>query len=204
MISIVNYGMGNIRSIQNALDFLGLDSRLIKIPEEILNSEKIILPGVGSFRRAMENIQSLGIENALTQAAMENKVPTIGICLGMQLLTGQSEEDGTTKGLGWIPGKVEMLPTDVQDIKIPHIGFNRVKFSRPDEGLYSGLGEGADFYFVHSYRMICDNEEHVSGWVEYGERFAASVHMENIYGVQYHPEKSQSNGLMVLKKFGEI
>jgi len=203
LISIVNYGMGNIRSIQNALQFIGSKSCVIRAGDEILRSDKIILPGVGSFRVAMENIRKQDLEAALNEAVLKRHTPILGICLGMQLLADTGEEDGLTKGLGWIRGSVKRFPDEKLSIKVPHIGFNTVRFNPADSPLYNDLGAQADFYFVHSYRMICDDQEDVSSWADYGERFVASVHKENIFGVQFHPEKSQNNGLILLKNFCE-
>lgn len=202
MISIVDYGMGNLRSIQNALTYIGVDSRITGSPDEILKSEKLILPGVGSFRVAMENLKRKGLLPALNKAVLEQKIPVLGICLGMQLLAEQGEEDGPTKGLGWIPGEVKHFPKK-DKIKVPHIGFNTVSFKSEDI-LFSGLNNCADFYFVHSYHMICRDPYNVSSWSKYGEEFVAGVHHENIFGTQFHPEKSQSNGLRVLKNFANL
>ncbi|NQU95474.1 MAG: imidazole glycerol phosphate synthase subunit HisH [Candidatus Omnitrophica bacterium] len=205
MVSIVNYKMGNIRSIQNALSYLGVDSRVIDSPEEILTSKKLILPGVGSFRVAMEHIRAMKLFEALNEAALKQGVPLLGICLGMQLLATEGEEEGPTKGFGWIPGRVKRFSPERLSIKVPHIGFNTVYFEPKSKTLFEGLETCADFYFVHSYRMICEEPEKcVSSWADYGERFVASVEHRNIFGTQFHPEKSQSNGLTVLKNFCAI
>lgn len=203
MISIVNYGMGNIRSVQNALQFIGAKSRVIGASDEILRSDKIILPGVGSFRAAMENIRKQNLEESLNEAVLKRRIPILGICLGMQLLADLGEEDGLTKGLGWIRGSVKRFPDEKLSIKVPHIGFNTVHFNSANSAMGHDLGAHADFYFVHSYRMVCQDIQDVSSWVDYGEKFVASVHKENIFGVQFHPEKSQNNGLTLLKNFCE-
>lgn len=203
-ISIVNYKMGNIRSIQNALGYLDVASEVINTPEQILGSKMLILPGVGSFRKAMEYIRGMNLFDALNEAVLKQKTPILGICLGMQLLANESEEDGLTAGFGWIQGKVKRFPAEELRIKVPHIGFNSAYFQPKARNLFGGLGKCADFYFVHSYRMICNDAEDVSSWADYGERFAASVQRDNISGMQFHPEKSQSNGLTVLKNFCNI
>ena len=203
MISIVNYGMGNIRSVQNALSYVGGASRVVSSPEEILKSSKLILPGVGSFRAAMENIRRENLELPLNEAVLKRGAPILGICLGMQILAEEGEEDGPTKGLGWIRGRVQRFPAEKLSIKVPHIGFNSVEFEPSKPGLFQALGGKADFYFVHSYRMVCARED-VSCWANYGEKFIAGVQKKNIFGLQFHPEKSQSNGLSVLKKFLEL
>lgn len=202
MVSIVNYKMGNIRSVQNALSFLGVDSCVIDSPKEVIESKKLILPGVGSFRVAMEHIKDMGLFDALNEAVIQRGTLIMGICLGMQLLAEIGEEDGLTSGFGWLPGIVKRFPSDDLSIKVPHIGFNSVYFKPVSENLFMGLGKCADFYFVHSYRMLCpEPEKYVSSWADYGERFVASVQHKNIFGTQFHPEKSQSNGLIVLKNF---
>lgn len=203
MVDIVNYGMGNIRSVENALRYLGHESRVIDSPEQVSKSAKLILPGVGSFRAAMENIRRLGLFEPLDEAVRGKKTPILGICLGMQLLAEHGEEDGPSEGLGWIRGAVLRFPEASLSIKVPHIGFNTAHFETRRNGLFSGLKERADFYFVHSYRLVCEDAGLVSSWANYGERFAASVQNGNIFGTQFHPEKSQFNGLQVLKNFCE-
>ncbi|MFH1791314.1 MAG: imidazole glycerol phosphate synthase subunit HisH [Candidatus Omnitrophota bacterium] len=205
MIGIVNYRMGNIRSVVNALEYLGEESKVIDTPEQILKADKLILPGVGSFRVAMEHINAMGFFDALNEAVIGKRVPILGICLGMQLLAEDSDEDGLTPGFGWIPGNVRRFPVEILGKKVPHIGFNTAVFDPGRRGLFGRLGRQADFYFVHSYRFVCRKpERHVSSWTLYGERFASSVENENIYGMQFHPEKSQSNGLTVLRNFCDM
>ena len=200
----MNYGAGNIRSVQNALNYLGVDSRLISSPKEVLESEKLILPGVGSFRLAMENIKKRELLDALNRAVLDEKTPILGICLGMQLMAEESEEDGLTKGFGWIKGTFKKFPAEKLKIKVPHVGFNTVFFEKQKNTLFKGLGRKADYYHVHSYRLAYDESEDVSGWSEYGEKFVASIEKENIFGTQFHPEKSQSNGLTLLKNFADL
>ena len=146
MISILNYGMGNIRSVENALNYLGVEYKLIDTPEEILESEKLIIPGVGSFRKAMENMKKKKFIEPLNEVAMKKKIPILGICLGMQLMSEGSQEDGLTKGLGWIKGSIKKIPADKTDIKLPHAGFNEVIFEKKNKKLYEELGDKADFY----------------------------------------------------------
>jgi len=201
MISILNYEMGNIRSIQNALDFIGIGCRVIDTQKDILESEKLILPGVGSFAVAMENIRRKDLLDALNEAALVKKIPILGICLGMQLLMDKSEEGGLNQGFGWIGGAVKRFDPYKLSIKVPHIGFNTVYFESNNNGLFRGLGSSADFYFIHSYRVECQNREDISSWANYGERFTAGIQRKNIFGVQFHPEKSQTNGLAVIRNF---
>lgn len=198
-ITIVNYGMGNIFSVKNALNYLGVEYEFSNNPDIISNAEKIILPGVGSFKKAMQNIVSMGIDNAICQAANRG-TPVLGICLGMQLLGKSGTEDGFTLGLGLYDGIVERFPSK-HSIKIPHVGFNEVQ--KPEKTvLYKNIKDQSDFYFVHSYRMSSVNETGVA-YCSYGERFIASFESNNIFGTQFHPEKSQTNGLILLKNFIE-
>lgn len=203
MITIVNYKMGNIRSIVNALSYLGVSSQVTSSPQEILQSEKLILPGVGSYFAAMKNLQSMNLIEPLNEVAMVNKRPILGICLGMQLLAESGTEEGEVQGLGWIPGHVRRFGFENASHRIPHTGFNSVQFRTTKSALYESLSNQKDFYFVHSYHMECD-DEYVSGWAEYHGRFVASVERGNIYGTQFHPEKSQSNGLKVLRNFTQL
>jgi len=203
MISIIDYKMGNIKSIENAFSFLGVDYKIVNSKEDILNSEKIILPGVGSFRQAMQNIKEMNMYDAIREVAIDKKIPILGICLGMQLLADSSQEDGVSNGLGLISANVYKLTTKDEKVKIPHVGFNTV-FHENGGSLFHGLKDSTDFYFVHSYHFIADEQECVSSYSIHGEKFIASVEKENIYGTQFHPEKSQANGLRVLKNFVEL
>jgi glutamine amidotransferase len=196
--------MGNIRSVQNAFNYIGADTKVINSPDQILECEKIILPGVGSYRKAMENLEKKNLIEALKKAVFDKKIPVIGICLGMQLMAEESEEDGLTKGLGWIKGSIKKFPDKKLNIKVPHVGFNEVFFEKNNKKLYKNLGEKADFYYVHSYKIAYEDCDCVSGWSEYGKKIVASIEKDNIYGTQFHPEKSQSNGLHMLKNFAEL
>ncbi len=197
MIAIVDYGMGNLRSVQNALTYLGVDHLVTSDPAQIASSSAIIVPGVGSFRQAMQNLNDTGLAAAIRTAAKE--VPILGICLGMQLLADTGDEDGPSKGLGLIRGVVKRFH-DPQ-VRVPHIGFNAVQ-SSTNSVLFNGIPH-ADFYFVHSYHFICDDASDIAGTATYGAPFVAAVERGTIFGTQFHPEKSQSNGLKVLKNFCE-
>lgn len=200
MISIVNYGMGNIQSIQRALQSLGVENSVVDTPDQISESSKLILPGVGAFPQAMNNIKDRGLLSPLNNAVLERKVPILGICLGMQLMAEWGEEGQHSAGLGWIPGRVRKIKAQ-SGMKVPHVGFNTADFAEKNGALFQGLGSHGDFYFVHSYVFDCMHEEDVSSWTEYGERFVSSVRRNNIFGTQFHPEKSQYNGLTVLANF---
>ena len=201
MLTIVDYGMGNLRSVRNAVAYLGGNAKVSSDPAAIAASDKLILPGVGSFRRAMENIRSRDLIEPLADAVLGRKVPVLGICLGMQLLATHGEEDGGASGLGWIPG--EVLPFRFEDAsaRIPHIGFNAVWATSPASRVFGHLREPTDFYFVHSYYLRCESDASVALWCDYHGRFCAGVERENVFGTQFHPEKSQANGLAVLGNF---
>lgn len=189
--------MGNIYSIQNALKYLGYDSSYSALEDDILNADRIILPGVGSYKKAMENIKAKKLNEVLQEAVVNKKIPILGICLGMQILGISGTEDGFSEGLGLFNGIVEKF--SIADMKIPHIGFNEVV--APNYSiLYKGINNHSDFYFIHSYRMKSEKTEGIAN-CNYGEDFVASFEDGNVFGTQFHPEKSQTNGLTLLKNF---
>lgn len=200
MIAIIDYGVGNLQSVVNALDYIGARSMITADPSAILSADQILLPGVGSFGRAMENIHRVALAPVLEKAVFEEKKPLLGICLGMQLLTERGTEGGDSQGLGWIEGVTEQL--EFGQMKVPHVGWNRTQVQN-DCPLFRGLESAADFYFVHSYVVKCKASE-VIGRCTYGYEFAAAVRKGNIYGTQFHPEKSQEPGLLVLRNFAEL
>lgn len=198
---IVDYGMGNIYSVQSALQYLGIDSVYTNDSIMILEADHILLPGVGSYHVAMENIKRLGLDTVLNEAVISKQIPILGICLGMQLLGMSSTEDGYTEGLGFFDGKCEKFEASAE-LKVPHVGFNDVEI--PEESrLYADLENHSDFYFVHSYRMMTDVKEGIA-YCDYGDRFVASFEKGNVMGTQFHPEKSQRNGLTLLQNFVNI
>ncbi|TDO77434.1 glutamine amidotransferase [Flavobacterium chryseum] len=199
-IVIADYGMGNIKSIVSALNYLGVDDIVVSADYETLKSaDKIILPGVGSFGKAMIQIKQNNLDHYLKEIVVENKKPLIGICLGMQLLGTSSTEDGFTEGLGFVNGRC--IKFDNTDLKVPHVGFNQLKTENRFK-LYEGLTGESDFYFTHSYKMVSEDEINQS-YCNYGDDFIASFEYNNIVGVQFHPELSQKNGLRLLKNFIE-
>jgi len=195
---IIDYGMGNIRSIVGAFKFLGLQEIVISGRlSEISMADRLVLPGVGSFALAMENIRKSGIDKILKKVVVEEKKPILGICLGMQLMGESSEEEGLNRGLGFISANITKFNNKI--IKVPHVGFNQVKF--PDNSmLYKGFNQLSDFYFSHSFQVQSDMD--ISQAVcKYGNKFIASYEVDNIVGVQFHPELSQTNGLRLLDNF---
>jgi glutamine amidotransferase len=198
-IVIVDYSMGNIKSICGALKYLKVDNIIVSNKKnDIFNANKLILPGVGSFAKAMQNIKKLNLDNILKEVVLEKKKPILGICLGMQLMAKSSEEDGLNDGLDFVDTYIKKFDTS---LKIPHIGFNQVKINNNTK-LYNELYNLSDFYFTHSYCMT-KNENINQSFCHYGYDFVASFEINNIAGVQFHPELSQTNGLKLLDNFIE-
>ena len=206
MITIVDYGVGNIFSIKRSLDFIGVDSFLTQDPDEVRKADKIILPGVGAFGDAASKLREHGMDGAINDSVSKG-VPLLGICLGMQLLFDESMEYGNHKGLGLIPGKVEDMNKLVSgsDVLIPQMGWNALSFpgDKPKNELFKYINEGSYVYFVHSYSAV-DCDESVIATSDYTYPVTAAVAKDNVYGVQFHPEKSGDVGLNILKGFAEI
>lgn len=196
MIAIIDYKMGNLKSVKNALDSLGFENIITSDKNEILNADKVILPGVGAFKDAMEIIKSEGLDEVIKEVVKSK--PLLGICLGFQLLFEKSYEFGECDGLGLLKGEIKRL--DVP-LKVPHVGWNCLDIN-PDSKLLKGLNQNY-VYFVHSY-YLDSNEPFVSSYTEYGTKLAVSVEQGNIYGTQFHPEKSGEIGLKILKNFGDL
>jgi len=200
-ITVIDYGMGNIWSVLSALRYLGCNSMVSSDSNEIARAESLLLPGVGSFRKAMATLRQTGLDQAILEAVQTKGSKILGICLGMQLMGGRGSEDGDTPGLGLIPNSVDKFTAqEIGANKIPHIGFDVVR-SKPDACLFRGLPESADFYFVHSYRMLPEGLSGKTASCIYGTEFLAAYEQDNIYATQFHPEKSQTNGLVLLKNF---
>jgi glutamine amidotransferase len=200
MIAIVDYRMGNLRSVEKGFGAAGVSGVVVTDDPRVLSSARgIVLPGVGAFRDASANLTASGLRDVLIERAAAG-VPLLGICLGMQLLASVGLEDGEWEGLGLVPGVCEKLPGGV---KVPHIGWNTVDYPR-DSPLFAGIEEGSAFYFVHSYHLVPDDPAAVIGSTEHGVRFAAAVASGNVYGVQFHPEKSSERGLALLRDFAAI
>jgi glutamine amidotransferase len=200
-ITVVDYGMGNLWSVLSALRYLGCNPILSSDPDHIARADALLLPGVGSFRNAMTALQQKGIDHALAEAVQIKGRKILGICLGMQLMGLSSSEDGKTLGLGFIKSAVDKLTIDEIGMnKLPHIGFDSVH-SQPDSYLFKNIKEATDFYFVHSYRMLPIGLNGVIATCRYGVEFVAAYEQDNIFATQFHPEKSQTNGLILLKNF---
>ncbi|MFD1766086.1 imidazole glycerol phosphate synthase subunit HisH [Sphingorhabdus buctiana] len=199
-ISIVDYGVGNLGSIKNMFKKLGASSRIVSNAEEISESKKLILPGVGAFDAGMRKLEQSGLRQALDQAVLERAIPVMGICLGMQLMTDGSEE-GQIPGLGWIKGKATKFVSGDEKLKVPHMGWNRVDIVKNHPALRN-LGPDSRFYFVHSFHIQCQNRDNVLMRTRYGSTlFDSGFAAGNIIGFQFHPEKSHRFGLALLKGF---
>ncbi|MBL8012936.1 MAG: imidazole glycerol phosphate synthase subunit HisH [Candidatus Omnitrophica bacterium] len=197
-ILIIDYGIGNHQSVANALDFLGYDFELSGELKAIREAAAYVLPGVGAIGEAMKNLQQRNIIEPLSQEVLGRKKPILGICLGMQMMAEFSEEGGHHPSLGWIPGRVVKLAPE-SGYRVPHVGWNTVHIHQRNP-LFTKVDEGANFYFDHSYHFVCD-EKYVAGSCSYGGLMTSAVRKDNIFGVQFHPEKSQNNGLKVFRSF---
>jgi glutamine amidotransferase len=200
-IMVIDYGMGNLWSVLSALRYLGYSPTISSDSDEIANADSLLLPGVGSFRKAMIALTQQGLDQAIIEAVQNKGSKILGICLGMQLMGSNSFEDGDTVGLGLIPGRVDKFsPQEIGPNKIPHIGFDLV-CSQPDARLFRGLPQSADFYFVHSYRMLPTGLSGKTATCNYDVEFLAAYEQDNIFATQFHSEKSQTNGLILLNNF---
>ncbi|MBN1406113.1 MAG: imidazole glycerol phosphate synthase subunit HisH [Candidatus Omnitrophica bacterium] len=194
MIAIIDYGLGNLRSVAKALESAGAKVKVTSSPEEIIAAKAVVLPGVGAFYAGMENLRNLNLIPAI-QESVKQKKPFLGICLGLQLLFGESEEHGFNKGLGLIEGKVKKFTGKV---KIPHMGWNQVQSKAK---IFDGVTDNSYFYFVHSYYVEPKDKNIIIGKTNYSIEFASTVSQDNIFGVQFHPEKSSQAGIKVLRNF---
>lgn len=202
MIVIIDYGMGNLGSIYNMLKKIGIKSCVSSNEEIIRNAEKLILPGVGSFDMGMNNLHNLGLIPVLEEKVLVEKVPILGICLGMQLFTKKSDE-GNVSGLGWVEAETVKFNFCNNSLKLPHMGWNTVKII-DDKYLFKNMYECSKFYFVHTYHVQCRDIKLVQSMTEYGYEFVSSIKHNNIMGTQFHPEKSHKYGMLLLKNFAEL
>ena len=200
MIAIIDYGMGNLRSVQKGFEKVGRDAFITRDPEQVAQAKGVVLPGVGAFADAMTNLKASRLDQAVLKAVADGK-PFLGICLGQQLLFEVSEEWGLTEGLGIFPGRVRRFPEG--DLKVPHMGWNQVEIQK-DNPLLDGIPDKSAFYFVHSYYVDPVDPEVIMGITEYAVRFSSFVGRDKIFGIQFHPEKSSALGLKILDNFGRL
>lgn len=202
MIAIIDYGMGNVQSVYNTLDYIGQDAVVTCDKSEIDNSSHIILPGVGAFGDAMDNLKQRGLVEVLNDQVIKKGKPFLGICLGMQLLAKIGYEHGVNNGLGWFDAEVVKFDFEGKEkLKIPHVGWDDI-IIKNQHPLFNKLKEGEfTFYFVHSFHMVCNEEKNVAAVCDYGYEFTAAVAKDNIFATQFHPEKSQQNGLQIVENF---
>ena len=199
MIAIIDYGTGNLRSVSQAFEAVGQQAVVTRDPRVIGNASHVVLPGVGAFGDCMANVERYGLAEPIRTAIQSGK-PFLGICLGLQLLFEESEEFGTHKGLGMIPGKVRRFATD-QGLKVPHMGWNNVMIERPCP-LFEGIPNGSYWYFVHSFYIDPSDKTVAATTTDYGTTFVSSIWRDNVVACQFHPEKSQAVGLQLIKNFG--
>lgn len=205
MITIIDYNMGNVGSIKNMLKKIGVPSIVTRNKKEIEKATKLILPGVGAFDKGMNNLKEFNLISLLDYKVKEAKTPILGICLGMQLLSKRSEEGGIEPGLGWINAstiKFQFAQTD-KIIRIPHMGWNQISITKKSK-LFQEMYQEPRFYFVHSYHVVCDNDSDVLATSEYGFDVTAAIERDNIYGAQFHPEKSHKFGKKLLENFSNL
>jgi glutamine amidotransferase len=204
MIHIVDYGLGNIQAFIHTYKRLDLDVMVARNETDLAGATKIILPGVGSFDHAMELLNASGMRSALERLVGEQRIPVLGVCVGMQILASGSDE-GKLPGLGWVPGQVRALASfaDWGGLPVPHMGWNDVR-GRDVHGLFKNLEVECRFYFLHSYVLECVEPTHVAATTTYGVEFCCAVKHDNVYGVQFHPEKSHESGMRLLQNFAEL
>lgn len=199
MTAIIDYGAGNLFSVKNALDFLGIENIITKDPDDLRSADRLILPGVGAFPDAMRMLNESGLVDVIREEVQ--KKPLLGICLGMQMLFEKGYEFGETDGLGLIPGSVKLMHPE-GDLPVPHIGWNSLEFNEPCR-LLEKCGNGEYVYFVHSFAAECDSRN-VAAYCDYGMKIPALVYEGNVYGAQFHPEKSGETGLNILRCFAAL
>ncbi len=202
-VAVINYGLGNLKSVVNAVEFLGSEVFIAEKPNGLNDASHVILPGVGAFGEGMQILRDDGWVTEIKRHAVNEQKPFLGICLGMQLLAAKGTEYGDHEGLGLIAGTAEKLTAPNRNVRIPHIGWNPVRAVAGSK-TYEGLDGENDFYFVHSYVLKPEDESVISGLCHHGGDFVASVEKDNIWGTQFHPEKSQKAGLQLLQNFLKV
>lgn len=199
-VAIVNYGMGNLSSVRRALEDIGAEAYIANHPAAIYEANRIVLPGVGAFAEGMECLSNAGWVSALHEVVTQQRKPMLGICLGMQMLASVGHEGGLSTGLGFVPGQVKRLDSIGCKLRIPHVGWNEVS-CRTNDLIFDGIPDASDFYFVHSYAFVPENDEHLIATTSYDCDVAAVVRNGNVFGCQFHPEKSSKAGRQFLKNF---
>jgi len=202
-VLIVDYNLSNLGSIRRSLEECGVSPVVSDDPGKLKTANRIVLPGVGSFTDGMANLRKLGWASALQEAVWEDRIPLLGICLGMQLLAEKGDEGGTVQGLGLIPGEVQRFVPEDSSTRIPHVGWNEVRKAAGNR-LFEGIPDSLDFYFVHSYHFIPRRKEHILSTTPYCGNFVSAIGVGNIFGVQFHPEKSGRPGFQILKNFLKV
>jgi len=202
MIVVIDYGLGNLHSVAGAVEKLGFKALISGKIEDMRSADKLILPGVGAFADGMKNLGELGLTGPLTKLVVEEKKPILGICLGCQLMAKESFEFGHHKGLGWFDASVMLIEPNDKELRVPHVGWDNL-IQKKDSVLFEGIPKDALFYYTHSFYIKCHREEDIIGECDYGLIFTSAVQKGNIYGTQFHPEKSQRAGLDLLKNFLE-
>ena len=208
MIAIIDYDIGNLRSVQKALEHVGADARLITTPAELAQADKVVLPGVAAFGDAVEELRSMGLAEPLRDA-VRGGMPFLGFCLGLQMLFETSDENGQHEGLGVLPGKVVRFDFSSDELaghrlSVPHMGWNQLAVAAPDCPMLDGIDDGAFVYFAHSYHVVPADDAIIATTTSYGIEFVSSVWKDNIFATQFHPEKSQTVGLRLLQNFVKI
>jgi glutamine amidotransferase len=206
-IAIIDYESGNLKSVSKAVELASKnilnksDVKIINSANELKNFDKIVLPGQGSFKQCYQSLLSIeGMINELTSAVLEKQKPILGICVGMQLFSSFGEEDGGSKGFDWIKGKVNKINLTDKNLKLPHMGWNNISINQKSK-LFSGIDNESHFYFVHSFALDVENEQFISATTNYSTEIVSAIEKKNIFGTQFHPEKSQANGIKILENF---
>jgi len=200
MIAIIDYGLGNVKAFATVFKKLNIPATIVRHADELKDVDKVILPGVGAFDFAMERLEKSGMRNSLDDIVLKQRIPVLGVCVGMQMLANSSEE-GHMPGLKWIDGEVKRFDHD--SVRVPHMGWNTINPLKTD-GLFSGTDRNSRFYFLHSYYFKCNRKENIISTTDYFGEFASAVAADNVYGVQFHPEKSHEWGVRLLENFAKL
>ena len=205
MIGIISYGLGNINALSNVYKSLNIPNIIVDKYEHLDKVEKIILPGVGAFDDAINQFNQSGLRDPVEKMVLNKNIPLLGVCVGMQIL-GDSSDEGSEKGLGWINGEIKLIDTSNirHQTKLPHMGWNSISITNNNDPLFNNINSGDRFYFLHSYYFECENNQQVIAESNYGIDFSCAVKLNNIYGVQFHPEKSLKNGIQLLYNFANL